>query len=410
MSLGTHNANGIFYTSFNPDELNRKSFSNTIMRLFPNGSAPLYAITGEVNKTRAVSSSHGYFTKHMAYPSITVDDGTDLASGDTTLVCDSTSGIAAGMIFQVPATRENVRVASITNATTMEIERSFGRIAAGVILDNEVLKLVGNAQVEASVRPVERSIQSLYVPNFTVIIRNAWAISNTARASLAEAGFNNIAETKLDAMEMHSTDIEGQMLWGQAVAPETDSVTGKVIHATQGLVDAIYEHAAGNVQTAGSTTTYTQLVDLIEPPFAHSSSKTGGGVKERALFCDSTAMKVLNEVGRLSGQVQLTVDQTNFGMSFMSFKFYKGVLRLIEHPLLTELAPAAGIAIAVDLTSVGVAYMEGRDVKKEEYDGSGDSTGSGIDASGGSLTTEFATEFRSPDTCGIINGLVAGAA
>ena len=280
----------------------------------------------------------------------------------------------------------------------------------GTITDNDVCKLVGNAQPEASLRPVERSIASVYVPNYTVILRNAWAISDTARASLAEAGFNNVAETKMDAVELHSTDIEGQLLWGQAVAPTTDATTGKPIHATQGLVDAIYQHAAGNVTTAGSTTTYSQLVDLIEAPFTYSSNKSGGGLKERALFCDSTAMKVIHDVGRLAGEVQMTSETTSFGMQFMSFKFYKGTLRLIEHPLMNELAPAAGMAIAVDLPTIGIAYMEGRDVKKEEYDGSADSTGNGVDASGGSLTTEFATEFVSPQTCGIINGLTAGIA
>ncbi len=406
--LGQHNANGFFYTSFNPTELNKKSFSNTIMRLFPNGSAPLYAITGEVNRGKAVSASHGYFTKHMAYAEL-VANGT-LNSSATTMTVDASAGVVAGMVFQVPATRENFRVTSVTSATVVEIERSFGRVAAGSITDNDVCKLVGNAHPEASLRPTERSLKSVYVPNYTVIIRNAWAISDTAKSSLAEAGFNNVSETKMDCVEMHSTDIEGQLLWGQAVAPTTDPTTSKPIHATQGLVDSIYEHASGNVQTANATTNYTQLVDLIAPAFAYSSSKSGGGLKERALFCDSTAMKVIHDVGRLAGEVQMTAETTSFGMNFMSFKFYKGTLRLIEHPLFNELATAPGLAVAVDLPSIGIAYLEGRDVKKEDYDGSADGSGSGIDASGGSLTTEFATEFKSPNTCGIINGLTAGAA
>lgn len=411
MALGTLNANGFFRTSFNPTELNRKSFSNTIMRLFPNGSAPLYALTGEVNKTKAVSASHGYFTKHYAISSLTLDDATHMAAGDTTMVVDSTVGIAVGMVFQVPLTRENIRVNTVTDATTLQIDRSFGRVAAGAIQDNDVLTLVGNAQVEASDRPVARSMNTVYVPNYTVIVRNAWHISDTARASLAEAGFNNVAETKLDCMEFHSTDIEGNMIWGQAEAPATDATTGNPIHATQGIVDSIYEHAAANVQTAGATTTYAQLVALVEPMFANSSSKTGGGLKERTLFCDSLAMKVFHDIGLASGQVTMMLKDTSFGMQFVEFKIYKGLLRLVEHPLLNETTPAdlTGIAIGVDLTSIAVAYMEGRDVKKEDYDGSGDGTNSGTDASGGSLTTEFATEFRSPQTCGVINNLTAAA-
>jgi len=406
-TLGTLNANGFFRTSFNPSELNRKSFSNTIMRLFPNGSSPLYALTGEINKSKAVAASHGYFTKHFALSSLTVN-GTILAAA-TALVVDSTAGIVAGMVFQVPSTRENVRVNTVTNATTLQLDRSFGRIAAATITDNDVLKLVGNSHVEASDRPIARSMASVYVPNYTSIIRNAWHISGTARASMAEAGFNNVAESRLDCTEFHSTDFEGQLLWGQAVAPATDATTGSPIHSTQGLVDAIYEFAPGNVQTAGGTTTYAQLVSLVEPMFAHSTSKTGGGLKERALFCDSIAMKVIHDIGVASGQVTMTTKETSFGMIFTEFKIYKGVLRLMEHPLLSETTTGTGIAVGVDLTSVGVAYLEGRDVKKEDYDGSADGSNSGTDASGGSLLSEFATEFTSPQTCGIVNGFTAAA-
>jgi hypothetical protein len=76
---------------------------------------------------------------------------------------------------------------------------------------------------------------------------------------------------------------------------------------------------------------------------------------------------------------------------------------------LNETAPTAGIAIGVDLPSIGVAYMNNRDAKKEEFDGSADGTNNGTDASGGSLTSEFATEFKSPQTCGVVLGLTAAA-
>lgn len=409
-TLGSLNPNGYFHTGFNPATLNKKSLAQTILRLFPNGGAPLYALTGESKKkSKAVATTHGYHAKHYAMSSLTVN-GT-IISTVTTLVVVSTAGIVKGMAFQIPTTREVIRVNTVTNATTLEIDRSFGRVAAGSITDATVLTIAGNAHEEASDRPVARSMASVYVPNYTVILRNAWHITASARASLAESGFNNIAENKMDCTEFHSQDIETNLLWGQAVAPATDATTGKPIHATQGLVDAVYEFASGNVNTAASTTSYSQLVDLVEPMFAQSTSRTGGGLKERTLFCDSTAMKVIHDIGLASGQVTMNTTETSFGMMFTEFKFYKGKLRLLEHPMLNETATAdvAGIAIGVDLTSIALAYMEGRDVKKESYDGSGDGSNSGTDAEGGSLTTEFATEFQSPQTCGIINGLTAAA-
>jgi len=401
---GTFNSTGLFYSSFNPSQLNQRSFADTILRLFPNGTAPLFGFTGRLPKAVAKSTTHGYFTKSMAFVTIQLNDATDMAAGDTVMVVDSTAGVVPGMTFQTPL-REIIRVVTVDSATQLTISRSHGRVAAGVILDNEICFAVGNSQTQASNRPVTRTMATVFVPNYTVIIRNSWAISDTASKELAEAGFVNIQETRQDAMLLHATDIESNLFWGQANAPAGTPP----IHATQGIIDAVYQYAAGNVKTAGATTNYTQLVSMFEPSFAVTSNMANS--KERIFFGDSTAIKVINDVGRLSGQVQIELRETTFGLSFTAFRFYKGMIFLIEHPLFNGLLPAAnaGFGVTVELGSLRVAYLGDRDVKVEEY-GEGKNQDSGIDADGGSLTTEFATEFKNPAAYGVINGLTAGAA
>ena len=121
-------------------------------------------------------------------------------------------------------------------------------------------------------------------------------------------------------------------------------------------------------------------------------------------------MRVFHDIGRLAGEVTLTPMSTVFGLQFTEFKFYKGLIRLVEHPLLTELATTGttGMAIITDLTGIKLAYMDGRDVVRETFDGIKDGSNSGIDATGGGLLSEFATEFPAPPTFGIINGLTQG--
>lgn len=405
-ALGTFNANGLFYTSYHPAQLNMRSFSNTILRLFPNGSAPLYALTGEAGRTRAKASEHGYFTKNFAIVKPKIN-GAIANVGITTIVLDATTGIVPGHVFLVPSTRENIRVLTVVDTTDITVARSFGRITGSDIDDDEDLVLVGNAQTEASLRPTERSMKVTYVPNYTSIVRNAWALSDTARASLAEAGYNNVAENKLDSMIFHSTDIETVLLWGQPLAPVADATTGKLIHQTQGFVDAMYQYASGNINSAAATTNYSELVTLVDHAFVHSTSKDAMGRKERVVFCDNQAMKVIHDIGINTHEVNMDIRETSFGMQFTEFRTYRGTLRLLEHPMLSELAPTAGMALIMDLPTVALAYMDGRDVKTEQYDGSKDSNGNGIDAVGGSMTSEFAVEFRSPPTCAIVNGLTA---
>jgi len=398
------NPNGIFYTSFNPAELNARSFAATVLHLWPDGSWPLFGLTSQTDSRSTSSVQHGYFTKSMSFASLTVDDATGMVAGDTVMVVDSTVGVVPNMVFQVPATRENVRVVSVDSATQVTLARGYGRVAAGAIADNAVLFCVGNSHSQSSDRPTERGMAVTYIPNYTQIVRNAWALSDTARASLAEAGYNNVAANRQDCMKFHSVEIESILFWGQPMAPTGTPPR----HTTQGLIDAVYQYAAGNVQAAGATTTFNQLVTMLDPMFQFQSD--AGSAKERTIFTDDTGMRVMHEIGKLYGTVQLTQKETTFGMQFTEFKTYKGMLRLIEHPLFNGLAVPSGLAVIVDLPTLGLAYMNERDVKKEEYDSSADSTNNGKDAVGGSLLSEFATEFRSPVTCGIITGLTAGAA
>ena len=106
----------------------------------------------------------------------------------------------------------------------------------------------------------------------------------------------------------------------------------------------------------------------------------------------------------------MTPDSTTFGMDYQNFKLYKGTLRLLEHSLLNGYDPDGGRLIILDIPSIKLAYMAGRNAKTEEYGTGGKVVENGTDGVGGSLTSEFAAEIRNPWGCVIIEGLTAGAA
>lgn len=395
---------GVFNTTKNPTELNAKSFAATILRRFPNGSAPLFGMTSMTGKSKAKSSTHGYFTKTMEFSRVVTTAA--YVAGDTTIAVVSTAGIVPGHVLYNPTTGENVRVLTVASATSLTLSRAFGRIAAAAIASGATLVAVGNAQPEGSARPVPRSLATVYVSNFTQIFRNAWALTDTARASYAEMGYSNIAENKQDCMVFHSTDIESAILFGQA---KMDTSGPQPIHSTQGIIDAIKQYAPGNVTAAGGTTTYDQLVTMLEGAFQYSTSL--GESKTRALFGDQQAIKVLNAIGRkFPNDISMTQEETSYGMQFTRFRFYKGEVNLIEHPLMNGLATAPGLAVVVDLPALKLAPMDGRDTKSEGYGvGGTNSDGSGVDSQGGSITTELAVELINPASCAVITGLTAAA-
>lgn len=395
--------NGIFTTNQNPAELNMRSFAGTILRLFPNGSAPMFAMSSQSGKSKAKASTHGYFSKTMSFVA-TASTAGDLV-GAAILTVASNVGMTVGAVLFNPRTRENMRVTSIpAGTTTIGVTRGFGRIPAAAINAADKLIQIGTAFEENSVRPTPRQLATTYIPNFTQIFRNAWALSDTARASLAEAGYSNIAESRKDCSMFHAVDIESAIMFGQA----SMNVAGPTpIHSTQGVIDAMEQYAPQNTNVAGLTTNFSQLVALMEPAFQFSTDMSNA--KQRVLFGDSQAVKVLNDIGRLSGQVYITQNETSFGMNFTKFKFYKGEVNIIEHPLMNGLG-FAGTALVMDMPALKLAYLEGRDTKPEEYGAGGKLVELGTDGVGGSLTTECAVELINPYSCALIEGLTQGIA
>jgi len=395
-------ATGLFNANLNPAELNMRSFAANILRLFPNGSAPLFAMSSQSGKASAKSTTHGYFSKTMTF--ISQSPTAQVLVGGTTILVTSTAGMVEGMVLFNRTTRENVRITDVVSAVELTVTRAFGRVAAVQMETTETLIAVGTAYEEGSVRPTPRRLTTVYVPNYTQIFRNAWALTDSARASMAEAGISNIQENRQDCSLFHAADAEAAILYGQ---PKMDTTGTSPIHATQGIIDAIEQYAPANTNTAASTTTFAQLVALVEPAFQYSTDMSNP--KERVIFGDSQAIKVINDIGRLSGVVQIMNKQTNFGMNFTQFGFYKGTVNLIEHPLMNGMG-ATGLAVVMDMAALKLAYLEGRDTKLEEYGTGGKIVESGVDSVGGSLTTEFAVELTNPFSCAVIYGLTAGAA
>lgn len=397
MALST----GLFNASLNPAELNTRSFAGQILRRFPNGSAPIFAISSQSGKSKALASTHGYFSKTMAFINTTSGATTNVA---TLLVMATTVGMTVGMVLFNPRTRENVRVAAVVNGTDLTVVRGFGRVAAAAVNAADTWIQIGTAFEEGSLRPTARRLTTVYVANYTQIFRNAWAITDTARASMAELGYSNLAEDKKDCATFHAVDIESAIIWGQ---PKMDTSGATPIHATQGIIDAMEQYCPANTNVAAATTSYAQLVAFMEPAFAYSTDMSNA--KERTAFVDNTAMKVINEIAKASGQVQIQNGQTSFGLRFSQFNFYNGTVNLITHPLFNGLA-RTGMMLVMDMPALKLAYMDGRDTKTEEYNTGGKLVEHGIDAVGGSLTTELAVELINPYACALVEGLTAGVA
>lgn len=397
----------IFQTSDFYTDVVKKSFAGKIAELFPNGTAPLFALTSMMQTETAVDVTHSYHTRTMSYPYAQLNGA--IADGVTTaFTVDDSSLILPGMLLRAASTGEQVRVTAVGSATSITVTRGFGTTAAAAIADNVVLYAVGTAHIEGSDRPTEFSNNIVAVSNFTQIFRNAWAVTGSAAAVQVIVGKKPETDNRMQCADYHSRDIESQMILGQK---KNATISGVPVRSAEGLYYAIANQAPTHVTTAGATTNFTQLETALDPCFDYAMD--GDNTNERILFVGGGAWKVINAIGRLNGTYQLVESQTAYGLQFNSFKISRGRFAMIEHPLFNAYgssSPYYSMAIACSLNSVNIAYLGNRRTISEEYNIQGRPTTSGKDAIGGSLLTEATFTFRNPSSGAIIKNLTAGAA
>ena len=403
---------GIFNTSMLTADLAKKSFAAAYMRYMPNGNAPLFGLTSMLKSETALSFEHGFFSKTMVFPEMKTNGGLLLAAS-TTLTFDTTANLLPGMIMRNERTGENIIINTVPTATTITCSRAIGTVAAAAILDNDDWYQVGTAFEESSLRPAASNIVPVRVTNLTQIFRNTWAISGTSGAVQVIAGGSTDAESRQDCAGFHASDIEKALFFGQK---SSGTRNGQPFRTMAGLIACVedvtfYPPSYGGVVnsfTAGGTTNWTQLQGFLNPVFNQATDPHGSS--ERVLFVGGAAKLVINEIGRLNGTYQLMDGQTNFGLEFTTLTHPRGKFRIIEHPLFNTNAYWSKMAVGVDLPTFGLAYLAGRQTQNMEFNTKGQQAAdNGIDAVGGTLTTEMTALVKNTPANVVIRNLTQAA-
>jgi len=399
--------------AFTVTDLQKKSFASAITRLMPNGEAPLFGMTSKLQSETAVQYEHGFFTKTMLFPELTI--ASTVVAADTVLNVTSTANVLPGMLMRADTgSFENIIINNVISPTQVQVTRAVGTVAAAGMAAAVKLYSIGTAYEEGSLRPNALNIVPVRITNYTQIFRNTWAVTDSMRATLMIAGDSNVAESKMDCMAFHAVDIEKAIIFGQKFLGTRN---GQPFRTMDGLINIVgnlsyypSSYAAVNVNTAGGTTNYTQLEGFLDPVFNQNTDPKVGN--QRVLFVGGVAKKVLTKIGRLLGTYQVLPQQTSYGMQYEEFNISRGTFAMIEHPLFNSNASWAKMAIAVDLSTFRLAYLGDRKTQYKSFNGAGesDATDNGIDAQGGTLTTEVTTVVKNPPANAIIYNLTDGAA
>lgn len=399
---------GIFNTQSFNSQITIPSFSNMILRLGPNGSAPLFALSEAIGSAKATNWQHGFWTKTQVFPNLKITANIDATQ--TTLTVESTENLLPGQLHQFFGTKEIVLINQILSPTSVSVVRGIGGGAAALtIATNPMAYQVGNAYEEASIRPNALAINPILVTNLTQIFRNTWAVSGSATQVAVLAGDKPESENRMDCGFFHAESIEAAAWFSKKSNAYRN---GQPFRTMDGLINIVgniayypSSYTTPNVFTALDTGTDSiMLEDMIDATFNQQTDPRIGN--ERLMFVGGKAMRVLNMIGRLNGEYQLMDGQTNWGLRFKTMNFARGSFTIIEHPLFNTNTDWQKMAVAVDLSSIKFAYLGDRKTQNKEFNTSGSQAqDNGIDAIGGTLTTEVTLEVRNPPANAVIYNL-----
>jgi len=387
-----------------PQNLKAISFASAITRLMPNGTAPLFGLTSLLKDETASNIEHGYFSKTMIFPSLTSTSG-DLV-GATTLTVDAYTDVVPGDLVLNERTGEIILVNTTPSNTTVGVTRAVGSTAAAAINAADKLRTIGNAFEEGSVRPSAVSIIAERYVNNTQIFRNSWAVTKTAATIPQIAGAGYVSEGKQDCAALHAMAIEKALFFGEKFMGTRN---GQPFHTMEGIIPRVKAAASGNVTTLGSTTNWTQFEAALDPTLQTVTDPKGGNI--RTMFVGGTARRVIHNIARLNSSYQITTMETAWGLQLDTIRTPRGTFEIIEHPLFNAYGGAsvwAKMAIVCDLNAFSLAYL--RKTSDASYNSAGALVDNGVDAEGGTLTTELTCTIKNPAAFGVIYNFTAAAA
>lgn len=395
---------GLLSSASAPQNLNALSFAQAITRLMPNGTAPLFGLTSLLKDETASNIEHGYFSKTMIFPSVTSTAG-DLV-GATTLTVNAYTDIVPGDLILNERTGEVILVTATPTTTTLTVQRAVGTVVAAAINAADVMRTVGNAFEEGSVRPSAVAIIAARYVNNTQIFRNSWAVTKTAAAIPQIAGSGYVSESKQDCAALHAMAIEKALFFGQKFMGTRN---GQPFHTMEGIVARVNAAASGNITTLGATTNWTQFEAALDKTLETVTDPKGGNI--RTMFVGGTARRVIHNIARLNSTYQITTNETGWGLQIDTIRTPRGTFEMIEHPLFNAYGGAsmwAKMAVIADLNAFSLAYL--RKTSDAGYNAAGALVDNGVDAEGGTLTTELTCTIKNPAAFGVLYNFTAASA
>ena len=276
-----------------------KNFRAGILRFNPNGTAPIFALTGKGKKRTTNDPEFSWWCEGNTLIRLQVNGA--LVAADTLITVDTldptsttlganwgtATNLKGGDILLVEPLTDNatfnhelLEVDTVMSDTQFSVKRGAGGTTAASIANDQWLTVIGSAYAEGTGAPTSTARNPIKYTNFTQIFKDTYEITGTADETETRTN-NGWSEDKRRKAFKHSSDIETSILFGRSA--ETTGDNGKPKRFMAGIRPLL---PTANVTVFGVATTPTSFATAVAPVFEFD---TGAG-DTRMGFCGGDAV------------------------------------------------------------------------------------------------------------------------
>lgn len=415
------------------------NFRERILWLYPNGRAPITALTGRMGTEPTQSYRIDYYVQSMAEQGgLMQGSGLYLENTLTTAVTGTTTAAGTILFAKVRDTEargyacagefipghevvlrysvdsevdKTAKVLAVQkNGTssyiTLQLHETDAVTTVGgySLADADEIYIIGTSNPEGGMPPMSVNYVPTAYGNLTQIFKTVLEISGTNLQQFVEAGEAGLLKLKNKrrlAAERHAVEMERAFIWG--VKSSGTGENNAPERRMDGILKFIRTYASGNIGNFALDTTYSGqtwlqggygwLEAMLQPIFRY------GEAKERIGFCGDTALIQINRLIRSMGWEQLTPQTKVFGIQVFDWMSPAGIIHLWTHPLFSQMASMRKSMLLYDPTDVIYRPFSGRDTVKKDV------TPVGFDGYMEQLMTECTLELHFPEKFGFLSGI-----
>lgn len=385
-----------------------QNWREAILRLEPNGSAPLTALTSMMKSESTDDPVFNWWQKDTQTRRVALSAGVT-SVGQVLPVVSGALGFKRGDVLMHEDSQEIVVVAQDpTIDTSLMVQRGFAgttaaALSATVAGDNPNLRCIGSAFEEGSEAPTGVGFDPTQYYNYTQIFRNTLEMTRTASKTRLRTG-DQVKEAKRECLELHSIDMEMALWFGKRNAT---TYGGKPWRTTNGIYQSILLSASANVITAATAVTMTNLETYLKDIFQFGSS-------QKMVFTGNSGLLTLNQIVRRNSQYNIDFGAKEYGMRVARLICPFGELVFKTHPLFNQMTggTTAGTSyfgldswwFVLDMKNTIYRYLKESDTKYEK-----DLQSNGLDGMKSGYMTECGLELQKAKTHYVIKEFAVAA-